>query len=190
MKHLRVADRFRSNSDDARALDFSCIRIACVLFLCLLVSCDATADDGQSGGASTKTDLQVQLARGPAPGTLSLQITISAASDVKLYSWDGAIYPMLGRGLTIDVRDQKGGAHSVESVEVVLPKFPHKDDSVVTRLYTYSKPLIVRVADVPAGSAGSCFDVVVEYDSRGERFAANGFSTLHLRSNSANICID
>lgn len=164
--------------------------IGFVLGLGILVSCATAVRSDAEGAAESGADLRIDVRRGRGPSLVEIGITVSAAEDVSLYSWQGAIYPMLGRGLSVEVWGETGRSYRVEAVGVALPKFPHEDDLVVAREYTYPKPLIVRLMDQSGDPVTGCVHLTVVYDTRGDAFAGSRFSILHLQSKPARICSD
>lgn len=160
----------------------------------LAASCILACSGGAGGGTNSERRGEPQMVMSLFPGTepseIAIQLTLSAPEELTVYSWRGAIYPMLGRGLAIESQGSDGRTYRAVSVEKVLPKFPHAADSVAARSYTYPKPLVVRLVDREGNEASGCVSLTASYDTTESVFSERGFSPILIRSNTYEFCIE
>ena len=142
-------------------------------------------------GSSTTPILEIASRSFSEDSVLSLDVVFTSPSEITVYSWRGHIYPLLGFGLTVTAEDLHGRPLAVESVAKMLPKLPHKHDTVSGTAYKYPEPLMLRLLDGHSEPMRGCANVQLEYDLTSDRsgnFRRAGLDLLRVHSNKIRVC--
>lgn len=134
-------------------------------------------------GAPAKPTLKIESAGFATDGRLSLSVTFTADHPIKVYSWRGNIYPILGYYLTAHAKDDQGRDLKVESTAKVIPKLPHPLDFVTAEEYTYPEPLDLRVYDASGNPYRGCLSISLSYET-----TAGVLDPLKVESNRVKAC--
>lgn len=134
-------------------------------------------------GAPARPTLTIESAGFETDGRLSLRVSFTADHPIKVYSWRGNIYPILGYYLTAHARDDEGRALKVESTATVIPKLPHPLDVVTAEEYTYPEPLDLRVYDASGNPYLGCLIISLSYET-----TAGVLDPLKVESNRVTAC--
>ncbi len=116
-------------------------------------------------------------------GRLSLRVSFTADHPIKVYSWRGNIYPILGHYLTANAQDDQGRDLQVASTAKVIPKLPHPLDVVTAEEYTYPEPLDLHVHDASGNPYRGCLTINLFYETK-----AGVLEPLKVESNRVKVC--
>lgn len=115
-----------------------------------------------------------------------LRVQIRAPRPIRIYSWRGQIYPLIGSGLAVKATDPQGREVPLVPVEVFMPEVPHSADVVESASYEYSRSL--RLKTKSGGSNPPCIMVSLVYDTTADIFRKPGLTPIQAESNLVRFC--
>lgn len=93
-------------------------------------------------------------------------VSLRPDKEAKLYNWRGHIYPLLDTALFISGYTSDGDRLYAQNVPKVMPKFPHRNDVVISSHYKYEHPLrLVFFDEEERIVSEGCIRIKIKYDT-------------------------
>jgi hypothetical protein len=123
-------------------------------------------------------------------GRVDLKVHFDSDVPVRIYSWRGHLYPLLGSAVKIRIADEAGRIFRASRVDTFVPEFPHKLDVVETLKYEYPQALRLRISAGPGMRRKGCWSISITYDTRKSVYVNAGLSPIRTVSEAVRICPD
>ena len=155
-------------------------KVAVPVMLVAVALCGVGIGAMADGNKLTLRDVRLQ-----SDGILEMSVQIALERPGTLFSWKGDLYPLLGHGLFVEVRD----VHvEVGTARKFMPEIVHHSQIVRARVYTYPKVLLLQLTPKDDEELPQCITFRLVYDTTRLRCAPVELKRMTIESEWISVC--